>query len=49
MLDTGKKQLFYLGFKGQGHSDLILTHDTLPCPNAYIPMYTKKQNFCTVT
>jgi len=22
--------------KGQGHSDLTLVHDILPCPNVYI-------------
>ena len=38
---TIKKQLFDLVVEVKGHSEFILIHDTLPCPNTYTFVYIK--------
>lgn len=45
---TIKYQLFDLVFKGQGHCNLILICDTLPCPNTHMKAVNhQKKKFCS--
>jgi len=42
------KQNLDIGLKGQGHSELILVHNTLHCPNTYMDQYKQKSNNLTM-